>query len=159
RPLTVLTGENSSGKTTLLACLSSVTAEGFPFEPELNEEPYRLGTFDLIISKAGRYTENSKSFALGLLLFDDTHNESMKLLATFERRKRAQAVLEVSLRTPLGEASVEYSPRAGAYRARLVSNATESNLAVSFPFNVPRKEGKKEDFRSSIYSQLLAYSL
>src|SRR5215471_18173321 len=102
RPLTILTGENSSGKTTVLACLSSVTAEGFPFEPGLNEEPYRLGTFELIASKAGHYVGNTKTFALGSVLFGDNHNESTRFVATFGRRKRSQVVLEASVTTPLG---------------------------------------------------------
>jgi hypothetical protein len=66
RPLTLLVGENSSGKSTFLAAVSTIfDASGFPFRPGFNEPPYNLGTFDTIATfKGGRYGRD-KFFSLG----------------------------------------------------------------------------------------------
>ena len=48
-PATVLLGENSSGKSTLLAMLSVVTSDGFPFNGNVfNQFPFELGGFKTI---------------------------------------------------------------------------------------------------------------
>ena len=54
-PATVLLGENSSGKSTLLAMLSVVTSDGFPFNGNVfNQFPFELGGFKTIAtSKRG----------------------------------------------------------------------------------------------------------
>jgi hypothetical protein len=66
RPLTILTGENSSGKTAFLACLSAVTDPiGFPLNPEFNDPPYSLGSYDTIAAYRGRSTARAESFSLG----------------------------------------------------------------------------------------------
>src|SRR5260370_23850787 len=66
RPLTILTGENSSGKTTLLACLSAVTARhGFPLDPGFNEQPYSLGSYDNIATMGNGASGRAKTFSLG----------------------------------------------------------------------------------------------
>lgn len=62
KPITILTGENSSGKSSFLACLSAVTNRGtFPLDPAFNSPPYSLGTFDTIASNFGK----SDHFSLG----------------------------------------------------------------------------------------------
>lgn len=63
-PLTLITGENSSGKSTLLAGLACVCDfEGFPFRPAFNRPPYSLGSFDTIVSHRGKRPLGS--FAIG----------------------------------------------------------------------------------------------
>lgn len=60
RPLTLLVGENSTGKTSFLA---AVRAAHDRTEPNFNEEPFRLGSYDQIANNRGRPVER---FALGL---------------------------------------------------------------------------------------------
>jgi hypothetical protein len=51
RPLTILTGENSSGKTTLLAMFSVVCEQqSYPLRPDFNRSPYNLGNYETIAS-------------------------------------------------------------------------------------------------------------
>lgn len=68
-PLTIITGENSAGKSTLLACLSVLfDPEGFPFQPSFNRPPYSLGSYDTIACfKGGKYGR-AKQFSLGYKL-------------------------------------------------------------------------------------------
>lgn len=71
RPLTILTGENSSGKSTFLAVLSAILDfESFPFAPGFNKSPYNLGRFDTIATYKGGKYGRAKTFTLGYL---DTH--------------------------------------------------------------------------------------
>ncbi len=57
KPITILTGENSSGKTTFLAGLSALTSQvGYPLEPVFNAPPYNLGSYDTIATyKGGKF--------------------------------------------------------------------------------------------------------
>lgn len=51
-PATVLLGENSAGKSTLLAMLAAVHQAGFPFKGNFfNESPFELGNFKTIASQ------------------------------------------------------------------------------------------------------------
>lgn len=66
RPLTILTGENSSGKTTLLAMFSAVCDEkGYPLQPDFNSAPYNLGSYDTIASHEPRSGGGASCFWLG----------------------------------------------------------------------------------------------
>jgi AAA15 family ATPase/GTPase len=47
KPLTLLLGENSTGKTTFLAMLSYLSENEFPsIHPNFNAAPFDLGTYD-----------------------------------------------------------------------------------------------------------------
>jgi energy-coupling factor transporter ATP-binding protein EcfA2 len=48
RPLTILVGENSSGKSTVLAMLSTMLSNQFPYRSSFADAPYRLGGFESI---------------------------------------------------------------------------------------------------------------
>lgn len=65
RPLTVLVGENSAGKSTLLAALSIVCDTRFPFSPDFNQPPYNLGNFQTIATYKGTIERHSSKFSLG----------------------------------------------------------------------------------------------
>jgi len=75
RPLTILTGENSSGKTTLLALFSTVCdQESFPLRPDFNKPPYNLGNYETIASYDPALDTQERDFSLGFLRPDtDTH--------------------------------------------------------------------------------------
>lgn len=86
-PLTLLVGENSSGKTTLLAALSAVCdPAGFPLRPRFNEPPYSLGTFETIATyKGGRYARAS-TFSLGFTAVVGRRDEPAQVSATYGNR-------------------------------------------------------------------------
>lgn len=90
RPLTILTGENSSGKTAFMACLSVLSDPiGFPLNPNFDLPPYSLGRYDTIASHRSGDSGPAKSFSLG---WADT-NSGFRVLATYENRGGA-AVLK-----------------------------------------------------------------
>ncbi len=62
RPLTVLVGENSTGKTSFLAAARAAHDALFRAVPDFNEDPFRLGSYDQIANyRRGR----AKSFVVG----------------------------------------------------------------------------------------------
>lgn len=67
KPITLLVGENSSGKTTFLALnrIAWDIAQGGLREDVFNEEPFLLGSYDQIASLRGGKAGRSKSFAIG----------------------------------------------------------------------------------------------
>ena len=70
RKLTVLVGENSSGKSTFLALtrLAWSICQG-AIDVDFNEEPFRLGAFDQIASRIGGRMGNAKEFSVGAKVY------------------------------------------------------------------------------------------
>ena len=68
RPLTFITGENSTGKTTLIGCFHTLFANRLNnINFNFNEEPYEMGSFDTIFSKVnGKRRAHSVSFELSV---------------------------------------------------------------------------------------------
>lgn len=66
RPLTILIGENSSGKTTLLASIFAALSTEFPTSENLfNKAPFELGSFDTIATYRGGSYGRASFFSLG----------------------------------------------------------------------------------------------
>ncbi len=67
RPLTLVVGENNSGKSTLLAVISAVSQPFFPSSrPGLDEPPFDLSSYDSIASYKGGRAGRAEFFAIGL---------------------------------------------------------------------------------------------
>jgi len=84
RPITLLVGENSSGKSTFLAIASCVlNPEASPVKPPFNEPPYGLGNYETIATyKAGRYGRND-SFSMGFEFEKSRSLTKRKVTATY----------------------------------------------------------------------------
>ncbi len=85
RPITILIGENSSGKTTLLAAISAALNTDFPATENLfNRAPFELGSFDTIATYRGGKYGRASSFSVG---WDDNKGKASKsCFATFENQ-------------------------------------------------------------------------
>lgn len=86
RPLTLLVGENSTGKTTLLGCYA-VLLRMFhvgPFRLEdfdFNEAPFNLGSFKDIVRTQNRNESETDEFEIGLgYNADDTNKKSLSAI-------------------------------------------------------------------------------
>ena len=66
-PLTLLVGENSTGKTSFMAMIRALTdiADGVR-NPDFKEDPYDLGSFDEIAHRRGASGGQAKSFKAGI---------------------------------------------------------------------------------------------
>lgn len=65
RPITLLVGDNSSGKTTLLASLFATLQADFPVPGTLNRAPFELGGFETTATYRGGRSGRALSFSLG----------------------------------------------------------------------------------------------
>jgi len=82
-PLTLLVGENSTGKTSFLALVRALLEVAvWNVIPDFKKEPYDLGTFDEIAHYRGGGGGRADNFALG---FAVDEAGLMRLVATFQR--------------------------------------------------------------------------
>lgn len=81
KPLTILVGENSSGKTTLLAALYAALQIEFPGADVFNRSPFELGSFDTISTFRGGRSGRAPYFAIG---WEDERAEERSEFATFD---------------------------------------------------------------------------
>jgi energy-coupling factor transporter ATP-binding protein EcfA2 len=128
RPLTLLVGENSSGKSTLLAMISSIFDEvNFPFSPGFNAPPYNLGTFENIATyKAGRYGRDDE-FSIGFSTGPREDPKRREAIATYGNVSGNVALRRFRVTTASVDLTVEVSgaqfsgvitPRDGAAAAK-----------------------------------------
>ena len=72
KPITLLVGENSTGKTSFLGCYSvlhqlfSDNMEMTPLEPDFNKDPFSMGSFQDIVNSRRGVKSRIKQFKLGL---------------------------------------------------------------------------------------------
>src|SRR6266536_2954047 len=85
RPLTILIGENSTGKSTFLAILSALLDENaFPLRLTFNRSPYDLGNHDNIVNAIKRKTNKSTAdFAIGLIRDSGGDSRPVEAIATY----------------------------------------------------------------------------
>lgn len=93
RPLTLLVGENSSGKSTFLAVISALFEQDrFPLRPSFNEPPFNLGTFETIATyKAGRYGRD-EAFTIGFATGSEGERDYRKAKGTYVRDRGKPAL-------------------------------------------------------------------
>jgi energy-coupling factor transporter ATP-binding protein EcfA2 len=84
-PLTLLVGENSSGKSTFLAIAAAILDQNnFPGSPDFNAAPYQLGTFETITTfKGGRYGRDN-DFSIGFEVPTKPDIQPRKVVATYK---------------------------------------------------------------------------
>ena len=77
-PLTLLVGENSTGKTSFMAMIRALTDASWSWEmPDFKESPYDLGSFDEIVTNQGRRSDPWPEFCGGFYI-DETKNQEEK---------------------------------------------------------------------------------
>lgn len=83
-PLTLLVGENSTGKSTFLAMLHAVNSgELNSLKPEFNSPPFDLGSFDTIATYRGGQAGRANSFTVGLRRQHGSSGRPAEIKATY----------------------------------------------------------------------------
>jgi hypothetical protein len=111
RPLTLLVGENSTGKTSLLAAFRIAATLDLNPEPDFNSPPFELGAFDQIASFARGRHGRAHTFRLGYTvqaggeaaqpaLFPKAAEGSVRLLAAFESSSGQPRIVELRIEQP-----------------------------------------------------------
>jgi energy-coupling factor transporter ATP-binding protein EcfA2 len=122
-PLTLLVGENSTGKTSFLAMLAQVLQSQFPStRPSFNDPPFDLGTFDSIATyKGGRYGR-AEHFSLGLV--DNGGSNRREVLARYKNYRGQPQLVSVSAKGEPGTISIDLDPQ--THRAKMTVSSPES---------------------------------
>ena len=98
-PLTLLVGDNSTGKTTFLAALRAVWDVAFrQREPDFREPPYDLGTFPEIVHSRGKGNHRADSFAIGCSS-RGRRRRAVEFDVTFESRAATPSPSELTWRS------------------------------------------------------------
>jgi AAA domain, putative AbiEii toxin, Type IV TA system len=106
KPLTLLVGENSTGKTTFLAMVAHVSQLDFPsMRPTFNTPPFDLGTYDSIATYKGGKYGRAKSFSVGFT--DADPDRERTILATYASHRGQPQVRELTASGRLGNVSVK----------------------------------------------------
>lgn len=113
KPLTFLTGGNSSGKSTFLAVLASTNDFGFPLRPRFNEPPYNLGNYDTIATyKGGRYGRATQ-FSLGYRggAEPTMPQSATEIVATYKDKQGAVEISSVTARNGFLSATLTFATK------------------------------------------------
>jgi hypothetical protein len=107
RPLTLLVGENSSGKSTFLAVAACVLDRArFLFRPGINEPPFNLGTFDTIATfKGGKYGRDD-SFTIGFTTGAEGSQRYQDVKATYRRDRGGPGLMRFEARSDRGRVTL-----------------------------------------------------
>ena len=132
-PLTLLVGENSTGKTSFLALVRALWRVAFQEQvPDFREEPYDLGTFANVVHSRGRRSGQPESFLAGFGYSDSSEAvardiDGLSLEVYFEsrrafpfpvRRRLTRCEDWVELKDQgLGKHSVEFGAGEGHWQA------------------------------------------
>ena len=97
RPLTLLVGENSTGKTTVLGCIQALSdyfnrdiLDPWRISLDFNREPYEMGVFADIARKTGGRGGKSDSFQLGFEVRIDQAETVNYVVELVERERGAE---------------------------------------------------------------------
>lgn len=132
RPITFLTGENSSGKSTVMAMLAAATSgTGFPLQPAFDSEPYELGSYDTIATYKGGKYGRAKHFCLGLSHSADSPRGSSQTIATYRSNLGQIEIFRLQIEGSAGAISLQFID--GTMSGSLKVAATNGHPATEIP--------------------------
>lgn len=137
KPITVLIGENSTGKTTLLACLEAISDyRSYPYDIKLNNPSYSLGSFEDIITKntSNHDGQFSIGFVTEIILLDEkskTESEDkFEVNATFREKLGRPYLTQYSISTSFGSLIVNRRANTSKYSATLTDNFKNNEKTI-----------------------------
>lgn len=149
RPLTILVGENSSGKSTFLAALSAVCDPvGFPMQLSFNEPPYSLGGFDTIATYKGGRAGRRALFAVGYRQEFNNENTAVTVLADYWGFQGRVELWGLKIITPRGELNLSQTSKTPFQNYEVGLKLPHSGKAEAIDFVIDRTktEGRNLDF-------------
>jgi energy-coupling factor transporter ATP-binding protein EcfA2 len=133
--LTLLVGENSSGKSTLLAMLAGALSPHFPTANRLfNADPFELGTYDTIASYRGGAYGRAKHFSLGLSR--QNQNATKLVNATYVNKHGQPELSNLSIHEGAQKVVANFEPKRVFGEASLVPQGAAADAIEHFTFSL-----------------------
>lgn len=156
KPLTILVGENSSGKSTALAMLSALgDPVGFPMRPLFNDAPYDLGSFRTIATLGGE-AGGSDYFSVGYNSGTDDADAGNEVLAKYQSIEGHVELTELRIK---GSEGRELSLALNVYHKRFMAVLSipwrGRTDTVEFAFDESFGEDGRLDSRVFLRTELL----
>ena len=150
-PLTLLVGENSTGKTSFLAAVRAVwDAAHCIGEPDFRQPPYDLGAFPEIVYSRGGRANGADSFSLGFKELDPW-DRLLDFEVAFESRDAAPVPAKIAWRH--GAVSVEHR-RAKGESSRYVFESPDGSFKVDSSFAELLHQAAMDDDLKSLSAYL-----
>ena len=107
-PLTILVGENSTGKTSFLAMVRALWEVAYQDAiPDFKAPPYDLGSFDEVAHHRGKRGGRTETFDAGFRATEDSHNDQDPICFDVTFARLGSAPVPVRRRVSRGMVSVE----------------------------------------------------
>lgn len=136
RPLTILVGENSSGKSTFLSILHAAVQVEFPsIQKIFNQSPFEMGGFDTIATYKGGKYGRVDSFSVGLEWSRGKDNSSHSIHVKFENNRGMPSVRE--LEVTMNDVTVKANSVDNKVHLQLIQrldSGVQRKFATSFPY-------------------------
>jgi len=145
KPITLLVGENSSGKSTFLALVRAAWDISVAQSPNFNEAPFSLGAYDQIATfRAGRGgyakkltigAEFAKSKDLGSSRIGPNRSDSLAIVGHFVSKNGQPVVVERTMNT--GDFWVSISAVEDPLILNMATSSRSARVRLPFYLNIP----------------------
>ncbi len=149
KPLTIVTGENSAGKTSFLSVFSIISDSSyFPLRPRFNAVPYNLGTFETIATvKAGK-SGRSRSFTIG---YKKSLTEDVKeVVATYIPRSGHSELSKLCVSKFGEKATLEWNSEEECYEVALEYKVKNKPKTLQFKLDIGALQKASADLTQAI---------
>lgn len=138
-PLTLLVGENSSGKSTCLATLAAMFSpeQGFPSRAGFNVPPFDFGGYDTIATYKGGKYGRAKRFAIGFSVDVPRSKESLSLTASYQNSLGQPVLSELAIRSGQGNVRLAFEGEQITGRISLGQQGADGSVQTDIDQRLP----------------------
>ncbi len=154
-PLTVLVGENSTGKSAFIASIAALSdTTRFPLNPGFNSPPFELGSYETIASHR-LSGNNAASFSIGFEKIDKASGKYTKLLATYVGKLGHVLFSHLNLDSDVGQLKVHLDKNILNLSVEISAKGKVKTILYKLDASGPLPEGFRDDLRGFMAMKIL----
>ncbi len=143
KPITLLVGENSTGKSTFLAVLAAMTeANGFPFSLGFNTPPYALGNYENIATRKSSNAKPAASFKFGFRTGVNEKGGERTVVATCKGHLGQVVLAEFTITAPKCKITVEIQRKDARFCVKYLDDKTNEPKELAFASKLPDHDSR-----------------
>ena len=154
-PLTIIVGENSTGKSAFIASIAALSdVTKFPLNPGFNSPPFELGSYETIASRrlSGK---NASSFTIGFEETDKASGKHTKLSATYIDKLGHVLFSHLNLDSDVGQLKVYLDKNNLSLNVVIPVKKGKKKIIFKVGASGPIPEGFQNDLRSFMAMKVL----